>query len=117
MKYGIDHAELLAKSLAKKLSAQYYQPIISKSKKAQKKTSGEERLKNAQFKLKVRAKSLSGKTVIIVDDIVTTGSSMGACAMLLRGLGAKKIIGATISIAYKDMYIPLNTDDRFLTKK
>lgn len=117
VKYGIDHAKLLAKAVAKKFSAQYYQPIVSKTKKAQKKTIGKERLENAQFVLKTRAKDLSGKTVIIVDDIVTTGSSMGACAMLIRGLGAKRIMGAAISVAYKDTYIPFDTDDRFLAKK
>ena len=113
LKYGFDHAKLLAKYVAKHFSAQYYQPIISKAKKSQKKTQGRERIKNATFKLKNKAKDLSGKTVIIIDDIVTTGSSMGACATLIRALGAKKIIGATISIAYKDMYIPHNRNDRF----
>lgn len=113
-KYGLDHAALLAKSLAKRFSAEYYQPLISKSKLAQKKTTGEERMKNARFALKRKAKDLSGKTVIIVDDIVTTGASMGACAALIRALKPKQIIGAAISIAFKDAYIPLNRDDRFL---
>lgn len=113
-RYGIDHAKLLATSLSKRFSAEYYQPLISKSKIAQKKTTGEERIKNAQFSLKKKAKDLKGKTVIIVDDIVTTGASMGACATLLRALRPKKIIGATVSIAFKDAYVPLSKDDRFL---
>ena len=79
-RYGLDHARLLAKSLAKHYSAAYYQPLNPKSKKAQKKTAGEERLLNARFKLKKSAKDLSGKTVIIVDDIVTTGATMGSAA-------------------------------------
>ena len=116
-KYGIDHAKLLAKSLAKRFSAEYYQPLISKSKQAQKKTTGPERIKNAQFAIKRTAKDLSGKTVIIVDDIVTTGASMGTCATLVRGLSPKKIIGATISIAFKDRYTPFDTNDRFFPHK
>ncbi len=116
-RYGLDHAKLLAKALAKHYSAAYYQPLNPKSKKAQKKTAGEERLLNARFKLKKSAKDLSGKTVVIVDDIVTTGASMGACAMLLKALGAKRIIGAAISIAYKDRYVPLDVEDRFIRKK
>jgi competence protein ComFC len=106
IKYGIDHSALLSKSLAKRFSASYYQPLISKSKSQQKKTSGEERKYNASFKIKHGAKDLKGKTVIIIDDVVTTGASMGACAMLLKGLGAKKILGASISIAFKDKYTP-----------
>lgn len=117
LKYGIDHAQLLAKSLAKRFSAVHYQPLVSKTKRAQKKTFGSERIKNAEFSLKRKAKSLKGKTVIIVDDIVTTGASMGACAALIRALGTKKIIGAAISIAYKDKYIPINKNDRFYPEK
>lgn len=116
-KYGLDHAAELAKNLAKRFSAEYYQPLISKSRNPQKKTHGAERIKNAKFKLKKNVKDLSGKTVIIVDDIVTTGASMSACAMLIRALDAKKIIGATVSVAYKDQYIPLNIEDRFLNRK
>lgn len=113
VKYGIDHAQLLAKSLAKYFSAEYYQPIVSKSKKAQKKAVGKERISNVNFKLKFKTKSLKGKTVIIVDDVITTGASIGACAMLIHALGAKRIIGASVSIAYKDMYIPLSKENRF----
>ena len=116
-RYGLDHAALLSKLLAKKYSAKYYQPLIAKSRKPQKKTVGEERIENAKFKLKRTPLSLEGKTLIIVDDVVTTGASMVACAKLLHSLGAKKIIGAVISIAYKDAYIPFDTDDRFIKKK
>lgn len=116
-RYGLDHAALLSKSLAKHYSAKYYQPLLAKSKRAQKKTIGEDRIKNAKFKIKARAKTLEGKTVIIVDDIVTTGASMGACAMLLHALGAKIIIGAVVSIAYKDRYTPFDTEDRFIKKR
>ncbi|MBO7303828.1 MAG: ComF family protein [Clostridia bacterium] len=117
VKYGIDHAALLSKSLAKRFSAEYYQPLISKSKQQQKKTSGEERLKNASFDIKRGAKDLSGKKVILIDDVVTTGASLAASAMQLKALGAKQIIGAAIAIAYKDRYVPFAKGDRFLPYK
>ena len=116
-KYGMDHAEMIAKSIAKRFSATYYQPLYSNSKHEQKHMSSIDRIKNANFKLKRNAKDLKGKTVILIDDIVTTGASMGSSAMLLRALKAKRIIGAVISVAYKDDYIPLNKDDRFLPYK
>ena len=115
-KYGVDHSELLARELANIYSAEFYQPLVSKSKKDQKKTIGEERITNAQYNYKKDAKCIAGKNIILVDDIVTTGASMGAVATLFKGLGAKKIIGATVSIAYKDPYKPFSTDDRFFTK-
>ena len=116
IKYGIDHSETIARAVAKRLNIDYYQFLKSKSKKAQKKTHGEERFKNISFDYKNEV-DLTGERIIIFDDIVTTGASMGGCAILLKGLGAKEIVGASISIAYKDKYIPFNTDDRFYLKK
>ena len=77
-------------------------------------TAGSDRLKNANYKLKRNAKNLDKKRIIIIDDVVTTGASMSACAMLYRALGTKNIIGATLSIAYKDNKISFETKDRFL---
>ncbi len=112
-KYGIDHSKLLAKALAKRCGGKYIQLLRSNAKTAQKKLLANERINNAKFDYRLRKPSLKGITVVLVDDIVTTGASMGACAMLLRGLGAKKIIGASISIAYKDKYIKFEKTDRY----
>ena len=117
LKYGIDHAQLLAKRVSKNLCVTYRSLLISKSKKPQKKTrSSEERLGNAKFKLKNENADLSGKTVILIDDIVTTGASMGSCAFQIKALMPKKIIGASLAIAYKDSYVPFSTTDRFYTR-
>ncbi len=113
-KYGYDHAKILAKALSKRLSVEYAELLSSKTKIAQKKAqSVEERKQNAIFKLKNEKLDLSGKTVVLVDDIVTTGASMGACAFQLKALAPKKIIGASIAIAYKDVYQPPSSEDRF----
>lgn len=112
-KYGYDHSKILAKSLAKKLNLQYEELLISRAKKNQKENkTREQRLKNAEFEYKNLNNNINGKTVILLDDIITTGASMGACAMLLKGLGAKKIIGAAISIVYKDDYISFDNKKR-----
>ena len=115
--YGIDHAENLAKAVSKKLSSKYEALLISKTKTAQKKSkSREERIENAKFKLKNENHDLSGKTVIIIDDIVTTGASIGAVAFNIKTLAPKKIIGASVAIAYKDTYNRFSEDDRFYHK-
>ena len=38
------------------------------------------------------AEKIKGKTVILIDDVVTTGASMSACTHILRECGAKNII-------------------------
>ena len=99
--YGFDHAAYLAKTLAKKLGADYKPLLRSRSKREQKQLSREERMKNADFILRKSSFELKGK-VIIVDDVVTTGASMGTAATLIRGLGIKEIRGLTLAVSYPD---------------
>ncbi|MBP2634070.1 MAG: phosphoribosyltransferase [Firmicutes bacterium] len=40
---------------------------------------------------------LKGKTVLLVDDIFTTGATMNECAKMLKQAGAVKVIGLTIA--------------------
>ena len=101
LEYGIDHSAALAKEVAKGLGVEYIPILSSNSKQAQKSLRGIDRLSNADFKIK-KELDLTNKTVIIVDDIVTTGASMSAAAMLIRGLGAKKIYGAVLAVAGRD---------------
>ncbi len=111
--YGIDHAKLLAKSVAKKLDIPYAVLLKSTAKAPQKKMHDKERISNATFDYKKTNIDASGKRVIIVDDIVTSGASMGACAMLIRALGARETVGAALSIAYKDKSVQFNTNPRY----
>lgn len=100
---GLDQAQLLAEEVAKRLGAEYISLLKSLSKKPQKTLERADRLKNANFVIKNEA-DLSGKSVIIVDDVITTGASIGTAASLIRSLGAKNIVGAALGIAYKDKY-------------
>ena len=101
IEYGIDHSELLARSVAKHLGARYIQLLKSTSKRPQKSLDTIERRKNASFEL-VRSFDLTNKRIILIDDIITSGASMVNAAMLLRSLGCKEITAACIAIAYKD---------------
>ena len=101
IKFGIDHSELLATELAKRFGAEYIKVLKSNAKKEQKSLETTERLKNADFKI-IKDLDLSGKDVIIVDDIITSGASMSSAAMLIKSLGAKSITAAALAIAYKD---------------
>lgn len=121
IKYGIDHSRKIAEAIASKLDIEYVSLLKSNSKKAQKKTHGDERFKNISFdyidNIDKHKDAISGRGIILFDDIVTTGASMGGCSVLLKGLGAKSIIGASLSIAFKDNYVAFSKDDRFSPKK
>ncbi len=106
LKYGLDHSVVIAKALASRLGIEYLKTLKSVSVLPQKKTSGEERIKNAQFDCLRKSPDLRGKRILLLDDIVTTGASMGNAAMMIKGLGAKEIVGVCLSVAYKDKYVP-----------
>ncbi len=105
-KYGYDHSAELAKKIAKLLGIKYMRLLTSKAKRAQKETIGSERISNVDISYtRFKEEDIEDKHVILLDDVVTTGASMGTAAAMIRALGPKKIIGATVSIAYKDSYL------------
>lgn len=101
LEYGIDHSALLARELAKRFGARYVLILRSNAKAPQKSLETNDRLKNANFAIENEA-DLSKDSVIIVDDIITSGASMASAAMHIRSLGCKNISAATLAIAYKD---------------
>lgn len=114
IKYGIDHGELLARAVAEKIGARYEKILVSDVKTEQKKLHGESRKQNAKFSV-INDIDLSGKTVVIIDDIVTTGASMGAAATLIHDMGARRVFGAVLGIAFKDKYTPFpRTTDSYV---
>ena len=101
IEYGIDHSELLARAVSNRFDGQYVRLLRSNAKKPQKSLERSDRMKNADFSL-IRDIDLSGKKVIIVDDIITSGASISMAASLIRTLGARNITAACLAIAYKD---------------
>ena len=104
-KYGVDQARILAEHIARLLGLPVIHALRSRARAPQKKLDAKQRRENAVF-LGRRGVDLSGKRVLLVDDIVTTGASMGAAASVLRGLGAREIVGVCLAIAYKDPFVP-----------
>ena len=43
------------------------------------------------------AERIAGKRILLIDDIVTTGSTLSECARILRGAGAEKVVCATLA--------------------
>jgi len=101
--YGFDQSLILAEGIAKLLDIPHLSPIIHKGKAVQKKLSLTERQINARksyFLDKERSLGIKGSTVILVDDVVTTGATAARCASLLKRAGAKRIYMLSIAKVY-----------------
>ena len=44
---------------------------------------------------------LSGQTVVLVDDVVTTGATLSQCAALLKEAGAARVVALTLARSRK----------------
>ncbi len=56
---------------------------------------------NSAYVQRSVGEAVKGKTVILVDDIVTTGASMSSCTKLLHFMGADAVIGMCIGYTEK----------------
>jgi len=100
-KRGYNQAELLANEVSKRTGL----PIVNVLTKIRKTTrqaelSGKDRRKNLQGVFKVpksKVFKVKGKTIILVDDVLTTGSTLNECAKVLKEAGAKKVWGLVIA--------------------
>ena len=99
---GFNQSEVLAKSFLKQLSSPLLLEtnVLMRSKNTQPQTllSGEERKKNVHDAFFVSdQEKISGKTVILFDDVKTTGSTMESAARALKVAGAKEIWAITVA--------------------
>lgn len=57
-----------------------------------------ERQKNIKGTFSIKKKvSLEGRSVLLVDDVMTTGATLNECARILKESGAKEVIGITLA--------------------
>ncbi|MBE7084769.1 MAG: ComF family protein [Clostridiales bacterium] len=94
-------AEVVCDALnARKISARLETDALQKLHETaqQKHLTSAERTKNASGAYHLHKRKLfEGKTVLLVDDILTTGATGSACARLMKGAGAKRVILLTVA--------------------
>lgn len=93
-----NQAELLAKQCAEILKIPYADTLQKiKENKAQHSIKGSERAQNVKGVYQVINKELiKGKNILIIDDIITTGNTLGECAKMLKKAECKNICCATV---------------------
>ena len=105
--YGYNQTEALAKIISK-YSGVKYMPVIQASKQydtEQKSLSRSERALNVQNKFTVvKNKNIKNnikeKNILIIDDVVTTGSTLSECARIIKNMGAKSVRALCIASVY-----------------
>ena len=100
-KRGYNQAALLAYELEKLSGIPCREDILIRSKHtgAQKELNRKERLSNMQNAFRLKTKPEGIQTVILVDDIFTTGSTLESCSRVLKKAGIRQIYTITLSIA------------------
>jgi len=92
----------IGKEISKFLNIPLINDILFKIKETlpQVELSEKEREENIKGVFIIRnRKKISGKKILLVDDVYTTGSTMKECAQLLKKAGAKEVIGIVIARA------------------
>lgn len=100
---GFNQAELLAQNVAGRLRQPVARIIMrQKYTKPQFGLKKPERLSNIKGAFKIALKYqaiLTGKTILLVDDLVTTGATLGECAKVLKQNGAREVWGLVLAKA------------------
>ena len=102
-KRGYDQARILAEYVSDKTGIECAQLLRKKrNNRAQSSISdAATRRKNVKGVYELAGEPPYAKTILLIDDIVTTGSSMSECAKVLKSAGAKEVIGLTVASGNK----------------
>lgn len=107
-KRGYNQSELVARFFSEKFNKVMLKNVIIKTKntKPQSLLTASNRKKNVCNAYRIKnSKHIYGKTILLVDDIYTTGATVNECAKVLKENGAKKIIVATIAKATAENHV------------
>lgn len=102
-KRGYDQAHLLAEKVGKELAL----PVLRTLKKAHRPAQSElndkahRRANVLGAYTAVNPETFRGKRVLLIDDVLTTGSTLSECAKVLRLAGAEAVVCATLARAEK----------------
>ncbi|MBN1152269.1 MAG: ComF family protein [Dehalococcoidia bacterium] len=97
---GYNQAELLSRALARRKGI----PLNTRSlhrtgggTSQVRSTSAGERRHNVSDAFTCIDESLSGKRILLIDDVCTTGATLEACAATLRSTGVREVYGLTVA--------------------
>ena len=97
---GFNQSHILAEHLAKLLNVPIWQPILRHAEHSQKGLNRLERLENINEQFEIDPTNTQKfRRVLILDDVVTTGSSIHALKLKLEELGCSKVYATCLACA------------------
>ncbi len=99
---GYNQSEYIAKGISKRSGIRMQNNVIRRVRYTQSQTTmslkeREQNIANA-FKVK-RKKAITGKNLLLVDDVITTGATVKECGKVLKDNGAKLVYACSTAIA------------------
>ena len=101
-KRGFDHAAAIARALGDLTGLEVTGALRRSPVPAQVGLARAERRRNAHGSVSVRPVDPPGARVILVDDVYTTGATLDACALALRGAGAGEVLAVCFARTLAD---------------
>lgn len=99
---GYNQSFYIAKGIGKILKITFSDRIVKRIKYTESQTTMtlNEREENISGAFRIRNKNaINGKSILLVDDVITTGATISECGKILLEAGAKQIYAASIAIA------------------
>ena len=92
IKRGFNPAELIPRALAYSLNKPVLDQLtVRHHSREQKELSRQQRLNNVKDHFHATGKHLNGEHILLIDDVMTTGSTAHTIAKLLKNSGASKV--------------------------
>jgi len=103
---GFNQAELITQSAAEVLADQVEVAtdvlLRRRDTVSQVGLSRDERIANMRDAFRVpRPRLVKGRLVVVVDDVMTTGTTLSECARVLKQAGAERVLAATVARAFQ----------------
>ena len=111
---GFNQAELIARSAVKSLPQPMEVAAVLKRQRAthsQVELTRKERVANMRGAFRVAdPERVKGHAVIVVDDVMTTGTTVSECARVLKKAGVDKVWAATVARTLKEVMLPVSVE-------
>lgn len=100
---GYNQARELAWPIATALRLPYASQALNRVRETRTQVglSAEERMANVDGAFSADPAKVNGKSILLVDDVATTGSTLNACARALRNAGAKEVYALSLARAVR----------------